>query len=111
MSKRMYCTQCGFELEDADRFCSQCGHPTRPGYAAATVPVRLTRPMDQKKIAGVCAGLARYLNMDVTLVRILFLAVAICTGIGFIAYLVAWILMPKDPVVPAVNPYQAAQQA
>jgi phage shock protein C len=49
-----------------------------------------------KKIAGVCAGFARYFEVDVTLVRLLWLVVAFCAGVGFIAYLVAWIVMPKD---------------
>jgi phage shock protein PspC (stress-responsive transcriptional regulator) len=50
----------------------------------------------EKKILGVCAGFARYLDVDVTLVRVLWLAVAIITGGGFIAYLAAWIVMPSD---------------
>jgi phage shock protein PspC (stress-responsive transcriptional regulator) len=49
-----------------------------------------------KKIAGVCAGFARYFDADVTLVRVLWLAIALGTGVGFIAYLVAWIIMPSD---------------
>lgn len=53
--------------------------------------------MPEKKIAGVCAGVARYFGVDVTMVRVLWLVVAICTVIpGFIAYLVAWIAMPKE---------------
>ena len=58
---------------------------------------RLSRPMNDKKIAGVCAGFARYLNLDVTLVRIIWLIVALAFGTGFLAYLVAWIAMPADP--------------
>jgi phage shock protein PspC (stress-responsive transcriptional regulator) len=57
--------------------------------------------MEGKKIAGVCAGFARYLEMDVTLLRILWLLIAVLTGVGFIAYLVAWLIMPKD-TSPAV---------
>jgi len=49
-----------------------------------------------KKIAGVCAGFARYLEVDVNLVRVLWLAIALCTGVGFLAYLAAWIIMPSD---------------
>ena len=106
----MFCTNCGVQLEQPDRFCRQCGKPTRPGY---TAPARtpLSRPMDQKKIAGVCAGFARYLDVDVTLVRILWLAIALGAGVGFIAYLVAWIIMPKDyPAMPAPCCQPAAQQ-
>jgi phage shock protein PspC (stress-responsive transcriptional regulator) len=57
--------------------------------------------MAEKKIAGVCAGIARYLQMDVTLVRIL---VAIFTvyppGLGLIFYIVCWIIMPRDSYLP-----------
>jgi phage shock protein C len=52
--------------------------------------------MQNKKIAGVCAGFARYMDVDIVLVRVIWLALAFCTGIGFIAYVVAWIIMPKD---------------
>lgn len=53
--------------------------------------------MSEKKIAGVCAGVARYFDAEVTLVRVLWLVLAICTVIpGFVAYLVAWIAMPKE---------------
>jgi phage shock protein C len=55
--------------------------------------------MYQNKIAGVCAGFARYLNMDVTLLRALWLIVAFASGgIGFIAYIVGWICMPREEV-------------
>jgi len=52
--------------------------------------------MANRKIAGVCAGLANYLNLDATLVRIAMVTAAIAGGFGFIAYLIAWIAMPKD---------------
>jgi len=52
--------------------------------------------MYDKKIAGVCAGFARYLDMDVTLMRVLWLIVAFTTGVGFIGYIIAWICMPRE---------------
>ena len=94
----MYCTQCGFKLDDGDVFCAKCGKATRedaPPPAQASRR-RLMRPMTEKKIGGVCAGFADYLDIDVTLVRILTFLFAICTGVGFIAYIVAWIAMPAD---------------
>jgi phage shock protein C len=98
----MFCTQCGTELKDQDRFCSQCGNPAGGSAPAATSRRALTRDMRNKKIAGVCAGFARYMDMDVVMMRIIWLAVAVCTGVGFIAYVVAWFLMPKDqPPVPS----------
>jgi len=52
--------------------------------------------MREKKIAGVCAGFAHYFGVDVTLMRILWLIFALFTGIGFVAYIIAWIAMPRD---------------
>jgi phage shock protein PspC (stress-responsive transcriptional regulator) len=57
-------------------------------------PQRLVRIREGKKIAGVCAGFARYLGVDVTLVRIVWLITGLTAGVGFIAYLVGWIAMP-----------------
>lgn len=94
----MYCTHCGRQLGEGDRFCPSCGWSTDPNAPspAARPAQRLSRPMHEKKIAGVCAGFARYLNVDVTLVRIIWLVVALAAGTGFLAYLVAWIAMPAD---------------
>ena len=102
----MFCTQCGFELEERDRFCAQCGKPTQPGYTARTrVGPVLSRPIDQKKIAGVCAGFARYFDVDVTLMRILWVGLTVVTGgLGVLVYIGAWILMPKDYPAPAASP-------
>ena len=92
----MFCAQCGVAIEDQDRFCRQCGHATSASAAPRPAAHALTRDMQSKKIAGVCAGFARYLEVDVVLVRVLWLALALCTGVGFIAYIVAWIVMPKE---------------
>lgn len=102
----MFCTQCGNSLDDKDRFCPQCGLATGVGAARAERPrARLTRDIQNKKVAGVCAGFARYLDADVVLVRVIWLAVAICTGVGFLAYVAAWIIMPKETpgAAPAVE--------
>lgn len=91
----MYCTKCGVQLRDDDCFCSKCGH--RTAVAPATQhPRELTLDKRNKKVAGVCAGFARYMNVDVTLVRVLWLGIALGTGIGFLIYLVAWIVVPAD---------------
>jgi phage shock protein C len=91
----MYCTRCGLELREADRFCSRCGARTPvAGPAPPSMPLMLDKR--NRKIAGVCAGFARSLEMDVTLIRVIWLVVALGTGAGFLAYLVAWIIMPSD---------------
>lgn len=62
----------------------------------------LVRSRSDRMVAGVCAGLANYFNMDVTLVRVLVAAIAIVTGgAGVLAYLVAWALIPdEDKLAP-----------
>ncbi len=57
---------------------------------------RLTRSTTDRRIAGVCGGLANYLNVDPTMIRILFLVALLCGGFGFWAYLICWIAAPED---------------
>src|SRR4051794_37170156 len=92
----MYCTQCGVELEPQHRYCSQCGKGTDPALPRPATE-RLERSMREKKIAGVCAGVARYFGVDVTLVRLIWVVlVFVPPSIGLIAYIVGWIVMPKS---------------
>jgi phage shock protein C len=97
----MYCTSCGIALEEKAKFCSECGHPTarnaftgrERGYP------KLSRPREDRKIAGVCAGFARYMGIDVTLMRLIAVILVFCPiGFGLIAYIVSWIIMPNDPL-------------
>ena len=102
----MYCTTCGVEIREDVNFCSQCGNATRPP-AVQTQPRALMLDKRNKKIAGVCAGFARYLDVDTVLVRVLWLGLALGTGVGFIVYLVAWIVVPSDrglDLQPLSNP-------
>jgi len=56
----------------------------------------LTRSASDRVIAGVCGGLAQYFRMDPLLVRILFLIFGIMTGMGVVAYLLLWVLVPAE---------------
>lgn len=57
---------------------------------------RLTRRRDDRMIAGVCSGVADYLGLDPTLVRLLTVVAAIFSvGAVAIAYIAAWVLMPE----------------
>jgi len=58
---------------------------------------RLYRDDLNKKLAGVCAGLAEYLSVDVTVVRVIFVLAALVKGGGVVAYFVLWIVLPKKP--------------
>lgn len=103
----MFCTACGLQIKDEDPFCSGCGRPTGvPPTTPAAVRPRLSRPMYDKKIAGVCAGFARYFGIDVTLVRVLWLVIGVFTGVGLLAYPIAWICMPKDETPICTVPVQ-----
>jgi phage shock protein C len=88
------------------RFCSVCGTakpPVRPQTGYARQEWSLSRVREGRKIAGVCGGIARYFELDVTLVRVLWVLVTIFTIVpGFIAYLVCWIAMPQDPLPVSV---------
>lgn len=69
---------------------------------------KLHRDPQHKMIAGVCAGLADYLNMDVTLVRILFLVTMIFHGCGLLPYIVLWVVLPQKVYGFGSNPYNAS---
>ena len=57
---------------------------------------RLYRAREGRVIAGVCAGLAAYLGVDPTLVRLAVALVAVIGGIGVLLYLCAWIVIPEE---------------
>ena len=73
-----------------------------PPYPAQSQSRLLRRSTDDKVLGGVCGGIARYLGVDAVLIRLLAVVLAIVSGgTGLIAYLVAWIVIPKDrPVAP-----------
>jgi phage shock protein C len=90
----MYCNYCGKVIQDNANVCAYCG--TRVGSVAARQ--RLMRPRNGRKIAGVCAGVAEYFDLDVTLVRVVWLLVSCTTVIGMISYPIGWIVMPEEPL-------------
>jgi len=57
---------------------------------------KLYRSKNDKKIAGVCAGLAEYLNIDPTVIRVIWALVAL-SGAGLIAYLICALIIPENP--------------
>jgi phage shock protein C len=107
----MFCTKCGTELREQDKFCFNCAAATGRGASALRPAEPLSRPMHEAKIAGVCAGFACYFGLDVTLVRVLWVVITVfpMPCFGLVAYIVAWIVMPKDPVaVPVRQAYPAS---
>jgi phage shock protein PspC (stress-responsive transcriptional regulator) len=57
---------------------------------------RLTRVEEGRMIAGVCAGLGRYLGIDTTIVRIIFVLLALFAMGGVLLYLILWLIMPME---------------
>ncbi len=62
-------------------------------------PRKLYRSRDERIVAGVCGGLADYLNMEVGLVRVLFVVLTVLTGfgVGLVAYAVGALAVPEEP--------------
>jgi phage shock protein C len=58
---------------------------------------KLYRSRTDRKLAGVCGGLAQYFNIDATLIRVLFVVLAVVGGSGLLLYLALWILVPYEP--------------
>ena len=89
----MYCNYCGKVIQDDASVCAYCG--TRVGAPIARQ--RLLRPRQGRKIAGVCLGFAEYFDVDVTLVRVIWLSTVLLSGVGLVSYVIAWIIMPEEP--------------
>lgn len=70
-------------------------------------PRKLYRPRGDRMLGGVCAGLARYANLDPTVMRVIFVLVSLALGGlgGLIAYVVLWLVIPEEPgAVPPAPP-------
>ncbi len=91
----MFCPRCGREYRDAVNFCCQCGAAM---FAPPVAERKLMRSRHDKKIAGVCGGLGEYMGVDPTLVRLIWLVAVIFGGTGILAYIIAWIVMPVEPL-------------
>ena len=72
----------------------------------ARQPKRLERSRSNRVLGGVCAGVANYLNMDPTLVRVLTVLLTLFTGVPVIVYLVLLFVVPEEgaPTTPASYP-------
>lgn len=57
---------------------------------------RLTRNRNQKVIAGVCSGLARYFDIDPVIIRVIWAVAVFVYGVGLIPYLIFWLVVPEE---------------
>ncbi len=74
----------------------------------ATEVKRLYRSRDDRVIGGVCGGLGKYLAMDPTVVRLIFVLLALAGGPGLLAYLILLIVVPEEPLAPPAPPAPTA---
>ena len=93
---------------DGSKYCYSCGAPlagqaAAPGAAAAGPAKRLMRSSTNKKVGGVCAGLADYFDLDPTLVRIVWLLAIFFAGTGFLIYIILWSALPLAPASGAIT--------
>src|SRR5215472_2618420 len=93
----MFCSRCGKQLDLSSRFCPSCGATT----ATAEVPVRpaaqMFRPRNGRMIAGVCAAFALHYGWDLMVTRIITALLIVMTGVGALAYIAAWVIIPEEP--------------
>ena len=91
----MTCHRCSTEIDADSVFCRHCGAAVHETGR----PRRLTRRPSEGKLGGVCAGIARYLDTDSTIVRLAWVILSVVPGFvigGLIAYAAAWALLPVD---------------
>ena len=71
---------------------------------------RLYRSLENRMIAGVCGGIAEYMDLDPTIVRLAWVVMVFGLGFGILAYIVAWIIVPErtfeQPKMPKVSEYE-----
>jgi phage shock protein C len=96
----MFCSHCGKQIESSSRFCPACGATiasapfTTDTYRPAA---QLTRPRSPRMIAGVCSGFALHYGWDLNLVRVITALFIVLTGVGALAYIAAWVIIPEAP--------------
>ncbi|HZX62409.1 MAG TPA: PspC domain-containing protein [Bacteroidales bacterium] len=62
-------------------------------------PKRLFRSRKDRILGGVCGGLGNYLNVDPVLVRVVWAILFFAAGVGLLAYILAWIIIPEEVII------------
>jgi phage shock protein C len=71
----------------------------------------LYRSKKDKMLGGVCGGLAEYFEISSTLVRLICLGLILVDGIGILLYIIAWIIIPEEPVISDENVYESGKNS
>jgi phage shock protein PspC (stress-responsive transcriptional regulator) len=99
----MLCPNCQKDIAVGSKFCYSCGAKQPETPAPSAVPPayaahkRLVRSTNDRKIAGVCAGVADYFDIDPTIVRVVWLLATLIPGPNILAYIILWIAVPEGP--------------
>jgi phage shock protein C len=96
----MVCVSCQKTIADGSNYCCICGAKQPETASAPYVPPiihrkKLVRSINDRKVAGVCAGIADYFDIDPTIVRVIWLLATLIPGPNIIAYVVLWIVLPE----------------
>ena len=98
----MTCPNCQKDIAVGSKFCYSCGAKQPETSASAPPPAyyqrkRFVRSTNDRKLAGVCAGLADYFEIDPTIIRILWALATLIPGPNIIAYIIIWIAADEGP--------------
>ncbi len=101
----MTCKHCHRDIPDEASYCLFCGRRQR--ISETLFPKALRRSHVDRKLAGICGGIARYLDTDPVFIRVAWVILSIFPGtilLGVLAYVVAWIIVPEaepgaEPIV------------
>ncbi len=111
----MNCQQCHKEIAEYSNFCYYCGARQNPNAAPSAAPrqqKRLMRSSTDCKLGGVCGGIAEYLDVDSTIVRLIWVVLILFPFPlipAVLGYFVAWLVIPQAP--PPIPVEVSAQPA
>jgi phage shock protein PspC (stress-responsive transcriptional regulator) len=72
--------------------------PEKAGDAPPRPAASLQLSRSDRKIAGVCGGLGKWLDVDPVFLRVAFVLLALLGGLGIVVYIVLWLFVPREPV-------------